>query len=78
MTRPLFREMPPGNYQSVHFDASAKTVYLLARVWGITGNSEEVRICSTPIGFEESEDCLVFHTSEMFYRRLIRTICKYT
>ncbi len=41
-------------------------------IWGITGNHEEVRLCtSPPVDFRTraERDCIVFHTDEIFYRK---------
>src|SRR5688572_13639192 len=59
------------NYQTVSFP-DGRTLYLSARVWGLAGGHEEVRVCNQPIEFGLSLDrqnCLIFHTREIFYRK---------
>ncbi|HKP70786.1 MAG TPA: hypothetical protein VJV05_15970 [Pyrinomonadaceae bacterium] len=68
MTRPFFGP-DKINYQTLNFTSSPAKIYLTARVWGITGGSEEVRICDEPIDLSAPGNCLRFHTSELFYGR---------
>ena len=68
MTRPIL-EPPKVNYQTLDFPSSRATLYLAARRWGITGDSEEVRICTTPIDLGYDGTCLKFYTDELFYGR---------
>lgn len=52
-------------------DVDAK-VYFRARVWGISGGHEEVRVSFSPIGTADSYDSkkeMIFYTSEVYYRK---------
>lgn len=60
---------PRVNYQTLDFLSSQTKLYLAARRWGITGDSEEVRICTTPIDLGYDGTCLKFYTDELFYGR---------
>lgn len=70
------------NYQVVRFPETNAKVYLSSRAWGVTGGSEEVRLCGKAIDFDDplsKAECLIFHTSEIYYKKdgpkklLIRT-----
>ena len=65
-------EAPRVNYQTLGFAELNSKIYMSARVWGLTGDYEEVRMCTTPIDFQESakSDCMVFYTDEMLYRKV--------
>lgn len=68
---PLFEE-PPINFQTIYFPKAGTKIYTVARVWGITGNHEEVRLCSEPFEFgkrDQTEQCVVFHTDQIFYKK---------
>ena len=68
---PLFGETPM-NYQTIYFPKANTKIYTLARIWGITGNSEEVRLCSEPYEFgkrDQTDRCVVFHTARIFYKK---------
>ena len=60
---------PRVNYQTLDFPSSRATLYLAAQRWGITGNSEEVKICTSPVELRADGTCLTFYTSELFYGR---------
>ena len=66
--RPLI-EPPRVNYQTLEFPSSQTKLYLAARRWGLTGDHEEVRICTRPIELGADGTCLIFYTSELFYGR---------
>ncbi|MGB7201106.1 MAG: hypothetical protein WBD16_02425 [Pyrinomonadaceae bacterium] len=68
---PLFGETPM-NFQTIYFPKGNVKIYSLARIWGITGNSEEVRLCSEPFEFgrrDQTDECVVFHTARIFYKK---------
>ncbi|MEQ1763699.1 MAG: hypothetical protein ABL984_11185 [Pyrinomonadaceae bacterium] len=68
LNTPIFEDRI--NYQVVRFSEIGSKVYLSSRAWGITGGSEEVRVCDKPINFQEDKaECLIFHTTEVFYKR---------
>jgi hypothetical protein len=68
---PLWDDEPYASYQKINFPESNSNIYASARVWGLTGDHEEVRICSAPIDFKKSVDgeCIKFFTNKVFYRR---------
>lgn len=60
------------NFQTIYFPKGNVKIYSLARIWGITGNSEEVRLCSEPFEFgrrDQTDECVVFHTARIFYKK---------
>jgi hypothetical protein len=57
------------NYQTIYFTPQNATLHLAATRWGLTGDHEEVRICDRPIEFDTEAGCLVFSSSELFYRK---------
>ena len=63
---------PRVNYQTLRFPEVDSKIYMTARVWGYTGDHEEVRLCTTPIEFKDTEvgHCIVFYTDEAFYRKV--------
>lgn len=68
---PLFGETPM-NYQTIYFPEADTKIYTLARIWGITGNSEEVRLCSEPyeVGqLDKAGQCIVFFTDRIYYKK---------
>jgi hypothetical protein len=68
---PIFGETPI-NFLTIYFPKTDTKIYTVARVWGITGNHEEVRLCSEPFAFGErnqAEECAVFHTERIFYKK---------
>jgi hypothetical protein len=68
---PLFGETPM-NYQTIYLPKANTKIYALARIWGITGNSEEVRLCSEPykVGKKDQEDkCVVSFTDRLYYKK---------
>ncbi|MEQ1607169.1 MAG: hypothetical protein ABL999_20085 [Pyrinomonadaceae bacterium] len=68
---PLFGETPM-NYQTIYFPKADTKIYSLARIWGITGNSEEVRLCSEPYEVgkkDQSDHCVVFFTDRIYYKK---------
>jgi len=68
---PIFDE-PPINFQTIYFPKTGTKIYTVARIWGITGNSEEVRLCSEPFEFgkrDQTEQCVVFDTDRIFYKK---------
>jgi len=69
MSLPPLIEPPRINYQTLEFPSSQTKLYLAARRWGLTGDHEEVRICTRPIDFGSDGTCLIFYTSELFYGR---------
>lgn len=67
MSIPWF-EPPRVNYQTLELASEAK-LYLAAQRWGITGNHEEVNVCTSPVELRADGTCLTFHTDELFYGR---------
>lgn len=68
---PLFGETPMS-YQTIYFPKANTKIYMLARIWGITGNSEEVRLCSEPYEFgkrDQDDKCVVFFTDRLYYKK---------
>ena len=68
---PLFGETPM-NFQTIYFPKSNMKIYTVARIWGITGNSEEVRLCSEPYEFgkrDQADQCVVFYTERIYYKK---------
>lgn len=68
---PLFGETP-RNYQTIYFPKANKKIYTLARIWGITGDSEEVRLCPEPYEVGKKEpvgQCIVFFTDRIYYKK---------
>lgn len=68
---PLFGETPM-NFQTIYFPKDNMKIYTLARIWGITGNSEEVRLCSEPYEFgkrDQADQCVVFFTDRIYYKK---------
>ncbi|MEO6656200.1 MAG: hypothetical protein ABIO36_08980 [Pyrinomonadaceae bacterium] len=67
----LFGETPM-NYQTIYFPKVNVKIYTLARIWGITGNHEEVRLCSEPYEFDKKDqanECVVFFTDRIYYKK---------
>ena len=72
LDRPLWGCDPQINYQTVHFPESNSNIYMSARAWGLTGDHEEVRLCTEQINFCESfenNECITFSTDKIFYRK---------
>ncbi|MBK8466144.1 MAG: hypothetical protein IPL32_09955 [Chloracidobacterium sp.] len=68
---PIFGETPM-NFQTIYFPNINRKIYTVARVWGITGDHEEVRLCSEPYEFgkrDQTDQCVVFHTERIFYKK---------
>jgi len=68
---PLFGETPMS-YQTIYFPKANTKIYTLARIWGITGNSEEVRLCSEPYEFgkkDKDDNCVVFFTDRIYFKK---------
>ena len=68
---PLFGETPM-NFQTIYFPKANLKIYTVARIWGITGNHEEVRFCPEPYEFgkrDQIDQCIVFDTARIFYKK---------
>ena len=68
---PVFGDQPI-NYQTIYFPEAGERIHTVARIWGITGNHEEVRLCSRPFEFgkrDQTSECLVFHTDRIYYKK---------
>src|SRR5437868_3951412 len=62
---------PLIKYQAITFEDGGAKVFLSARVWGLTGDHEEVRVCSREfsIGAEDpTNECLILYTDKIYYR----------
>jgi len=60
------------NNYVVDFPVLNSKVYIRPRVWGLTGDSEETRIQSSPIDNATKcsfGDCLIIFASEIYYRQ---------
>ena len=67
-----FLEPPRINYQTIYFPKAGTKIYTTAMVWGITGNYEEVKLCSEPFQFgkvDQTDPCIAFHTNRIFYKK---------
>ena len=62
-------EPPRVNYQTLDFPSSQNKLYLAAQAWGVAGNHQEVRLCTSPIEQGADGTCLKFYSSELFYGR---------
>jgi hypothetical protein len=67
---PLIEE-PLVSYQTINFPESNSNLYASARVWGLTGDHEEVRICSSRIYVRQDVEgeCMTFFDGKVFYRQ---------
>lgn len=66
-------EPPRVNYQTLEFPSSKAKLYLAAQRWGVTGNHEEVKVCTSPVELRADGTCLTFYTDELFYGRSSKT-----
>src|SRR5215470_14305831 len=69
---PAWGGEPRANYQTLHFPESDSNIYMTARASGLTGDHEEVRLCTKRIDFcksSENNECIVFYTDQIFYRK---------
>ena len=68
---PFFPD-PPVNYQTIYFPTANTNIYSVAHIWGITGGSAEVQLCSGPYGLgkrDRIDDCVAFHTERIYYKK---------
>ena len=60
------------NFQTIYFPKADMKIYTVARIWGMTGDHEEVRLCSEPYEFGkrvQTDKCVVFYTERIFYKK---------
>jgi len=59
--------------QIIEFDELNEKAYFSARVWGITGNHEEIILSTSPISNDHKaylkDECFIFYTSEVYYKK---------
>ena len=64
----------PLNYSEViRFDPIQQSIYVQARIWGMTGDHELIVICSNPIVSMHEIDpthCYQFHGREIYYKKI--------
>jgi hypothetical protein len=66
-----FGASPQIKYRSVTFQDGGEEVFLSARVWGLTGDHEEVRACSRQFSIDVEDptnECLILYTDHIYYR----------
>jgi hypothetical protein len=66
------RMEPRINFQTIYFPGTETRIHTVARVWGLTGDHEEVKFCSEPVKLDQrnqADKCIVLHTARVFYEK---------
>jgi len=59
----------PTNEKSLIINfTDGKNIYVRTKVWGVSGNHEEIVFSETPITIPNKENDYIFYTEEVFYK----------